>query len=122
MTEFKQVIVVRKDLNMSPGKLAVQVAHACVSAVSEIWDDPYVTYFVKWYDGGTMQRKIVLQVKDLAALEKFVRKLQEQNIPHFIVKDLGFTELEPNTVTCVGLPPLPAEVIDPLTKRLRLYS
>lgn len=33
---FKQLIIARRDLNMSPGKLAAQVSHASIGKVKEV--------------------------------------------------------------------------------------
>ena len=57
--EFKQCIVVREDLKLSAGKLAVQVAHAAVMAVerAEKMDKSVVS---DWKREG--QKKVILKV------------------------------------------------------------
>ena len=37
-SKSKQVIVIRKDLKMTPGKLAAQVAHASISTILQMME------------------------------------------------------------------------------------
>ena len=43
---FKQLIIARRDLNMSPGKLAAQVSHASIAFLLEklYWGSKEVSY------------------------------------------------------------------------------
>ena len=59
MPEYKQCIVVRDDLKLSKGKLAVQVAHAAVSAYDFAGRDVREA----WKKEG--QKKVVLRVPTL---------------------------------------------------------
>ncbi|TMI59245.1 hypothetical protein E6H18_00155 [Candidatus Bathyarchaeota archaeon] len=68
---FKQVLIVRLDLDMGRGKAAVQCAHAAVSAAE-------------------------------------------------LVRDRGLTQVPPGTITCLGLGPAPADLLDSLTGNLTL--
>ena len=56
MTEIKQVIVVRTDLDMGKGKIAAQVGHACVLGAEHVRkSNP--DWFTKWWSG---QEKVVV--------------------------------------------------------------
>jgi PTH2 family peptidyl-tRNA hydrolase len=119
MSEFryKQVIAFRSDLRLSKGKAAVQAGHAAVSAAEETrkrkkkwWED--------WMAEG--QRKIAVKVKsekELLALEEHAKDL---GLPCALIVDRGLTEIPPNTVTCLGIGPAPAEKVDRLTGNLPL--
>jgi PTH2 family peptidyl-tRNA hydrolase len=116
---YKQVIVAREDLKMSPGKLAVQVAHASVGAIYERTKVSFCSTIENWFAEGF--RKIVLKVpsaKEIIALEG---KCAEHNIPWYSVYDFGLTELEPNTLTCIGIGPDLNENVDKITGRLGLW-
>lgn len=110
--KYKQIIVVRKDLDMSPGKTAAQVAHASVGAVKNA-DKKVVE---SWEMEGS--KKVVLQVsckEDLLELKKKAKKL-----PTYLVKDAGMTELPSGTVTCLGIGPAREEELDKVTGSLKL--
>lgn len=117
--EFKQVIVVRSDIKMSKGKLAVQVAHAAVEAVIKcIYDKNCSRYFELWRIQG--QKKIVVKVKSLEELLDIKKHAEELNIVTALIVDAGLTELQPGTITALGIGPAPSEIIDKITKSLPL--
>jgi PTH2 family peptidyl-tRNA hydrolase len=117
---YKQVIVVREDLKMSPGKLAVQVAHASVGSIYTSGVFLPIETLEGWFNEGF--RKIVLKAKTTMGLLDIQEKCIEENIPHYLVRDFGLTELDPNTITCIGIGPDLNENVDKITGRLGLYK
>ena len=115
--DVKQVIVVRKDLKMSKGKTAVQVAHASLSA-AEIAKKENGEIFQKWKAHG--QAKIAVKVSSLTELLKVKDMVNDLNLPFFIVEDRGLTQIEAGTITCLGIGPVFSSKIDRITKELKL--
>lgn len=115
--EYKLVVAVREDLNLSKGKLAVQVAHAAVAAALEA-NANHPKWFRAWMDEG--QKKVVVGVPDLEALLDLERKAIETKLPRALVQDAGLTELPPGTTTCLGVGPGPNHLVDAVTGHLKL--
>ncbi|MEA1984285.1 MAG: peptidyl-tRNA hydrolase Pth2 [Euryarchaeota archaeon] len=114
MIEYKQCIIIRDDLKLSKGKLAVQVAHAAVSA-SE-WADR--STLEKWKDGG--QKKVVLRVDTVRDLFELKETARRQDIPTALITDAGLTQVPPGTVTVLGIGPARADELDKITGSLKL--
>jgi PTH2 family peptidyl-tRNA hydrolase len=107
---YKQLIIARKDLNMSPGKLAAQVSHASIAFLLEkiLWGSKEV---VRERDGIMYHMDISLDT-DLFH-------------DYFLIYDACRTELEKEspegTLTCIGFRPMEAEEIDKIGKKYQLY-
>jgi PTH2 family peptidyl-tRNA hydrolase len=84
---FKQVIAVRTDLKMSPGKMAA---------------------------------KVVVKIGGENEIIELLKHAKEGNLPFYLVNDAGLTELEPGTITTLGIGPGPEEIIDRITGQLKL--
>jgi len=114
MNKLKQVIVVRTDLKMGKGKLAVQVAHASIAAFLE------AGFFAKrkWLAQG--MKKVVLKVGSEKELLELYEKARKKKLPCALIKDAGLTQLEPGTVTALGIGPAEDEKIDEITGGLKL--
>ena len=112
---------------MRTGKLAAQIAHASVMAVTESIEHIWVQ---EWLN-DQHYRKIVVGVDSEAELIALLTAVSEYNygnldanhihIPAFLVTDLGLTEFKgvaTKTALCIG--PGPAELIDIFTRHLTL--
>ena len=82
---MKQVILVRKDIDMPKGKLAAQVAHASVEAVHKTDK----VKLQKWRSEGS--KKIVLKVKDLLELLNYKQKALKAKLKTALIKEAGLT-------------------------------
>ncbi len=111
----KQVILVRGDLGMGKGKIGAQVAHASLGAYRKA-KRLHPSKVAEWErEGG---KKIVLRAT-LEELMKFKRWADSEGVVSFLVRDAGHTQVEPGTVTALGLGPDDEEKLKP-TERLKL--
>ncbi len=115
--EYKLVIVVRKDLGLSPGKMAVQVAHAAVMCAFET-KKRNPRWLKAWMDEG--QRKVVVKVQSEDELHTLREKARKEGLVAMLVVDAGLTEVPPGTVTCLGIGPGPEKIVDRVTGHLPL--
>lgn len=127
---MKQVIVVRRDLEMSVGKQIAQGAHASMGAylmgVKQSW--PRQSELEKgdsrckartWMESG--QKKIVLAVDSEDELRALALAAHQSICSFYLVLDAGKTEVAPRTPTALAIGPWTDEGIDKITGHLPLY-
>jgi len=115
--DYKQVVVVRADLRMSIGKTAAQASHAAVSAAEQTRKER-PEWWREWIKQG--QRKIIVKVDSDETLLEIRREAEALGLPYALVKDMGLTELEPGTITALGIGPAVSEIMDSITRKLPL--
>ena len=138
MENVKQVIVVRKDLNMRMGKVAVQVAHASMKVILDwmenkdlIMGNGKVVGFEKkliflkgspleqWLNG--VFKKVCVYVNSEDELIKIYGSAIEKGIMCSLIEDAGLTEFHGiKTKTCVAIGPDYSDRIDEITGNLPL--
>ena len=111
---YKQVILVRKDIDMGKGKLVAQSLHAAIGAMRKVDNET----IVKWESEGS--KKIVLKIKNIDEIKEIENKLKKAKMPYFLVKDAGHTQVKPGTVTALGIGPVEETKVDKITGKLKL--
>jgi PTH2 family peptidyl-tRNA hydrolase len=114
---YKQALIIRLDLKIGRGKIAVQCSHAAVSSAEEARIH-FPQWWKWWMEDG--QRKIALKVPDLDALLNLENVARRNRLPVYLVRDRGLTQVPPDTVTCLGIGPAPTNLVDNLTGDLAL--
>jgi PTH2 family peptidyl-tRNA hydrolase len=134
--DTKQVIIVRRDLNMRTGKIASQVAHASMAFLTKelFWrqyDSEGPEYVNNVYFGEQFEeidhwlknsfRKIVCYVNSEAELLEIYKRALDLGLIAHIVEDNGATEFKGvKTVTCLALGPAVSTKFEGLTDHLPL--
>lgn len=137
----KQVIVVRRDLDMPAGKLAAQVAHAAMAFMTRVLrftpDEEDIGYregmtkayrdiFIDeeaapWIDGSFT--KAVLMVHSEAELLEIYENAKKAGLRSVLITDEGRTVFGGTpTHTCVAVGPNFVERINAVTRHLKLYK
>ena len=115
--DYKMIIVVRTDIKMSKGKVAAQAGHAAVSA-AEYARKNRPEWWTPWISEG--QCKIAVKAKSEQEINELERKARNAGLPVALIVDRGLTEIPPNTTTCLGIGPAPANKVDAITGNLSL--
>ena len=115
--DYKMVIVVRTDIKMSKGKVAAQAGHAAVSA-AEYARKNRPEWWTQWIMEG--QCKIAVKAKSETEINELERRARNSGLPVALIVDRGLTEIPPNTTTCLGIGPAPANKVDSITGKLSL--
>lgn len=126
---MKQVIILRKDLNMRKGKMVAQGAHASLSVIldrlslhddgSLVMNEEQVTIdMLEWINGD--MTKICVSVDSEQELLDIYNKAKELKLPCSLIKDLGYTEFKEPTYTAVAIGPGNIDLINSITKNLKL--
>ena len=127
-TGVKQVIVVRKDLNMRRGKQIAQGAHASMKVFLDrkiLCSDPQMLIInmtedmAAWVHGQFT--KICVSVNSEEELLNIYRMAGAKQLPCSLIQDQGHTEFAGQlTYTACAVGPAKAELIDEITGKLPL--
>lgn len=129
----KQWIIMRKDLNMPPGKIGAQAAHASMGALLKsaflmptggamnLISIPATLDIECWLSDRFT--KVMLEVHSEQELKDVADKLEAAGFEVSRIVDSGLTVFDGQpTFTCVGVGPYAPSAVKPYIGRLRLYK
>lgn len=125
----KQVIVLRKDLNMRKGKMVAQGSHASMgaffNACNMIKTKDSFEYRTKTEEGFDWLQhgftKVCVSVDSEEELLEIFRQAKTAKLPAALITDSGRTEFGGvPTNTAVGIGPADESAIDAITGKLKL--
>ena len=140
ISKTKMMIIMRRDLKMSKGKIASQAGHACVGIILKALKKENLLYdyeesletivlkdneqrnssLINWFQYGCT--KVCVYVDSEAELLDISKKATERGVLSTIITDAGVTEFHGvPTKTCLALEPLSYDIADELTGHLKLY-
>lgn len=136
MDDYRQIIILRKDLNMRKGKMVAQGAHASMVPILQKGRQHWLSTLLKylgfnvyvldlkdksmgpWLSGKF--KKITVSVNSEQELFDIYKKAQEAGLNCSLILDAGLTEFKEPTYTAVAIGPDLTSKIAPITSHLPL--
>lgn len=134
MSYTKQVIIIRKDLKMTKGKMIAQGSHASLGVILDMMnkvkntsDEGYDmvltvgdnSHIKDWLEG--IYTKVCLYVESEEELIELYNKAVDNNIPSCLITDVGLTMFKGiPTKTALAIGPFKSDEIDKITGNLKL--
>ncbi|XP_067665640.1 probable peptidyl-tRNA hydrolase 2 isoform X2 [Haliotis asinina] len=102
-TLYKMVFVVNGELQMGVGKVAAQVAHACLGLFRKLIDEQikYAEMLISWEQFG--ETKIVVKGENIAQLKELQAKAESLGLPNYTVQDAGRTQIAAGSTTVLAI-------------------
>lgn len=128
---YRRLFIMRKDLQMSPGKLAAQVGHCAEVYWLHIFQNGTAPTEDDYAYMNQAITKTICEAKNKTQLLKAVDKAQAlgltEGLDYGFIRDNCLTELEPEdedgrTLTGIWFRPLPDEIAHELSKKYQLYK
>lgn len=134
--DLRQIIVIRKDLPMTAGKMVAQGAHASMAVLLDYPAQGWRAWLVKklcpelfllefpldlqtWLSGKFT--KIAVRVESEAELVSVFEKASAAGLPCKMITDAGLTAFKGvPTRTCCAIGPASRSALDPITGGLKL--
>lgn len=124
----KQIIIIRKDLNMRKGKMVAQGAHASMKALLDVFEygDKSMRLNYEdledvrdWLDGRFT--KICVSVNSEEELVNIYEQAKAKGLICSLITDAGLTEFNNvPTKTCAAIGPCWSDEVDEITGKLPL--
>jgi peptidyl-tRNA hydrolase, PTH2 family len=116
--ELRIWIAVRTDLDLPPGKMAAQAAHAAASLVWMAACEPHRDAILAYMRGH--QTKIVVRAPTATSLGRVHRECEAAGVPSIVITDAARTVLAAPTETVCGVGPCFARDLPKYVRRLQL--
>ncbi|SPO05781.1 related to PTH2 - Aminoacyl-tRNA hydrolase [Cephalotrichum gorgonifer] len=123
--ECKLVLVVRTDLGMTKGKIAAQAGHATLACFKELSraaqrnpNSAEARILRRWERRG--QKKVAVQIKSEDELTELMGIARSLGVTAEVIADAGRTQIDPGSLTVLGVGPAPESLINQVTGHLKL--
>ena len=113
------IFCVRQDLKMGAGKMCSQCGHAAIGLYKQAIIK-YQKELKEWEKNGCA--KIALKVHSENELLRIEKEARDIGLNTFIFTDIGRTQVEPNTITVMGIGPASSQELKPIIGYLKLLN
>jgi PTH2 family peptidyl-tRNA hydrolase len=114
---FKLLLCVNTSLQMGKGKIGAQCGHATLGAYRIA--KTYCPTAIRWWQ-RTGQAKIAVKIENDQVMLDLQSQAIQLGLVTYIVEDAGRTQIAAGSKTVLAIGPAPVDLIDTITKHLKL--